>query len=199
MHTPIRSSPRRRAGVNRTTTTLRAPGHDAERETLRPRPRTRARPARSIGWPAETPPPGWLENPRRPLDTDGKRRVHWSALANRPPSNGRRRTRRRTPKSQTPVAFRSSCIAGRGRTLRATRSVRPLGEFAGAAREAPLNFAREAAAKGHHAHHEDATDDHRNPGAHQVGEALLQPDHDSCAHHRTAKDPAAPAPEHLHQ
>src|SRR5258708_15106385 len=196
MHTPIRSAPRCRGGVNRTTTMPCAPGHDAERETLRPRTRTRARPARSIGRPAETPPPGWLENPWRPLDTDGKRRVHWSALANRPPSNGRRRSRRRTPKSQTPVAFRSSCIAGRGRTLRATRSVRPLGEFAGAAREAPLNFARETAAKGHHAHHEDATDDHRNPGAHHVGAVLPPRDHDRFAHHPPEKGPAAPQQGH---
>src|SRR5258707_4602019 len=44
--------------------------------------------------------------------------------------------------------------------------------------EAPLNFADETAAEKQHAYHEDRTDNDRDPGAHDVGEILLQRHHD---------------------
>src|SRR5258708_38957809 len=47
-----------------------------------------------------------------------------------------------------------------------------------ALREAPLNFADESAPENQHAHHEDRANDDRDPGAHDVGEILLQRHHD---------------------
>ena len=49
----------------------------------------------------------------------------------------------------------------------------PLGEFAGVAREVPLNLAHKPTTERHDADHEDDADDHRNPGADPVREVLL--------------------------